>query len=235
MDIESLQKALGTAFKNPKLLNQALVHSSFVNENSGLAPESNERLEFLGDAVLDMVIGEELFRRFPGSNEGELTELRSRLVCGSVLAGIAGEIRLGNYLLLGKGEEAGGGRQKTANLASALEAVIAAVYLDGGLESARGVILRLFGGCLDRLRLETAVDYKSRLQAVLQARFKKTPVYVTKEIAGVDAEHRFAAEARLGEEFLGRGCGRNKKSAEADAARSALMAMGEDFTANGRL
>ena len=231
METESLQKAMGIRFKKPGLLELSLIHSSFVNENPGVAPSSNERLEFLGDAVLDMIIADELFRRFPDCNEGELTALRAMLVCGSALADIAKNIGLGGHLYLGKGEEASGGRQKAANLACALESVIAAVYLDGGPDAARKTILKLFGVMLDNLGRDAVIDYKSRLQAVLQARFKKAPVYVSKETAGAGDEHLFIAEARLDGAFLGRGSGKNKKTAEADAARSALEAMGEDFTA----
>jgi ribonuclease-3 len=225
---ESLQKAIGYRFKQPQLLAQALVHSSFVNENPGV--DSNERMEFLGDAVLDIVIAGELFRRLPGCNEGGLTALRSKLVCSGTLADIAGNIGLGGHLRMGKGEEAGGGRQKAANLASALEAVIAAIYLDDGLDEAGGVILRLFGPMLDNIGCEAVTDYKSRLQTVMQAKFKKAPIYITQETAGAGDEHVFVSEARLGDEFLGRGSGKNKKSAEADAARSALIAIEKDFT-----
>ena len=142
-DLVALQQTLGVSFNDPSLLEQALVHSSYINENPTFAPASNERLEFLGDAVLGLVVAEKLYQDFPQFSEGEMTKLRSALVRRNTLAGIARAIRLGDYLYLGKGEEASGGRHKLANLAGALEAVIAAISLDQGIAIARDLILGL--------------------------------------------------------------------------------------------
>ncbi len=143
-DLAALQQTLGISFNDSSLLEQALVHSSYVNENPGIAPASNERLEFLGDAVLGLTVAEKLYQDFPHSAEGEMTRLRAALVRGNTLARVARTIKLGDYLYLGKGEEASGGRRKPANLAGALEAMIAAVFLDQGLTITRDFILRLF-------------------------------------------------------------------------------------------
>ena len=139
-DLVALQQTLGLSFNDLSLLGQALVHSSYINENPGFAPASNERLEFLGDAVLGLVVAEKLYQDFPQFSEGRMTKLRSALVRRDTLADIATSIRLGDYLYLGKGEEASGGRHKSANLAGALEAVIAAISLDQGIATARDFI-----------------------------------------------------------------------------------------------
>ena len=225
-DISQLQKRLGVTFKNASLLEQALVHSSFINENPGTASISNERLEFLGDAVLGLVIAQKLYEDFPASSEGDLTRLRAALVRRETLAGIAREIELGNYLFLGRGEEAGGGRDKNANLAGAFEALLASIYLDMGLESAREVVLRLFGTEIFEQAVEVAdTDYKSQLQEVIQARWQQTPTYQVVEAVGPDHAKIFTVEVRMGRTVLGSGKGRSKKSAEMNAARAALEAL----------
>jgi ribonuclease-3 len=226
-----LQQALGIRFREPYLLELALVHSSYVNENPGAAPASNERLEFLGDAILGLVIAEKIYHQYPHYSEGEMTRLRSTLVCSTTLSGIAKSIGLGDYIYLGKGEDASGGRHKTANLASALESVIAAVFLDQGLDIARDFIFRLFHTELDKLASgDTANDYKSQLQHLLQSRYKKTPVYCVIEAAGADHERLFTAEVRIDETVLGRGSGKNTKTAETVAARQALEKLKNNFT-----
>jgi ribonuclease-3 len=169
-DLAALQKTLGISFNEPSLLEQALVHSSYVNENPGTVT-SNERLEFLGDAVLGFIIAEELYQRLPQSSEGEMTELRSWLVRGDALSRMARAISLGNYLYLGKGEEASGGRRKSANLAGTLEAVIAAIFLDQGYSVAMAFILRLVDKELKKaLSQGIKTNYKSQLQELIQAR-----------------------------------------------------------------
>jgi ribonuclease-3 len=144
-DQNELEKTLGVSFQHPELLTQALTHSSYANENPGSAPSSNERLEFLGDAILGLIVAENLFRDFPGMTEGEMTRLRSILVKQETLARVAESINLGNYLYLGKGEEASGGKDKPANLARALEALIAAVYLDHGSMVTEQLVLEILG------------------------------------------------------------------------------------------
>jgi len=222
-DLALLQQKIGLHFDNLALLDLALVHSSYINENPGVAPASNERLEFLGDAVLGLVIAESLYQDFPGSPEGDLTRLRSALVRRETLAQIAGTIELGNYLYLGNGEEGGGGRNKSANLAGAFEALIAAIYLDRGLDAARSFITRLFGEEMyDLAQQALTTDYKSKLQEIIQAEKQITPIYEILEAVGPDHARQFTVEVRAENQVLGRGTGKSKKAAEMEAARIAL-------------
>jgi len=223
-DLAALQQTLGVSFNNLSLLEQALVHSSYVNENPGFAPASNERLEFLGDAVLGLIVAEKLYQDFPQLSEGEMTRLRAALVCQDTLARVARAIKLGDYLYLGKGEKASGGERKPANLARALEAVIAAVFLDQGLFTTRDVTLRLFNEELQKVASQgVEVDYKSQLQELIQAREQQAPVYRVVEATGPDHEKKFTVEVRIGDTVLGKGTGKSKKTAETEAARSALQ------------
>jgi len=231
VDLAALQQILGVSFNAPSLLEQALVHSSYVNENPGFAPASNERLEFLGDAILGLVVAEKLYQDFPHSAEGEMTRLRAALVRGNTLARVARTIKLGDYLYLGKGEEASGGRRKPANLAGALEAMIAAVFLDQGLTTTSDFILRLFDEELQRAASQGAsVDYKSQLQELIQAKEQQTPTYQLVEAMGPDHDRRFTIEVRVGDTVLGKGSGKSKKAAETEAARSALAQLSTSFT-----
>jgi len=225
-DLDMLQKTLGISFKDRSLLEQALIHSSYINENPPLALNSNERLEFLGDAILGFIIAQELFKRFPNLSEGEMTKLRSSVVRQDSLFHMAKAISLGNYLYLGRGEEANGGRHKRANLASALEAVIAAIFLDQGLARARDFVLR---AASQELNKGAEADYKSQLQELLQARQQK-PTYQVIEATGPDHDRTFTVEVRVGDNVLGRGAGKSKKAAEAEAAHSALAQLSANFT-----
>ena len=231
VDLTTLQQALGISFKEPSLLKQALVHSSYVNENPSLAPVSNERLEFLGDAVLGLVVAAKLYADFPHLSEGEMTKLRAVLIRRDTLARAARTIRLGDHLYLGKGEEASGGRDKPANLAGALEAVIAAIFLDQDLVIARDSILRLLDRELRKVvSLRAATDCKSQLQELIQAREQQAPTYCVIEAMGPDHDKRFTVEVRLGDNVLGKGSGKSKKAAETEAARSALEQLSTNFT-----
>ncbi len=222
-DLAALQKALGVKFKNKSLLEQALVHDSYVNENPGIATTSNERLEFLGDAFLGLVVAEKLYREFPEAREGQMTQFRASLVRRESLARMAQGIGLGDHLYLGKGEEASGGRNKVPNLAGALEALLGALYLDRGLNKARDCTLRLLAPELERVTSTgVEVDFKSQLQEIIQARAQRPPTYVVVATAGPDHDRRFTVEVRLGHETLGRGAGRSKKAAELAAAQDAL-------------
>ena len=222
-DLAVLQQILGVAFKDLSLLEQALIHSSYINENPGLALTSNERLEFLGDAILGSVVAEKLYQDLPSFTEGEMTKLRATLVRRDTLAQAARAIGLGDYLYLGKGEEASSGRHKPVNLAGALEAVIAAIYLDQGAATAKDFILRLFNKELQKVVSQGAdVNYKSQLQELIQAREQQTPAYHVIEATGPDHDRRFTVEVKVGDTVLGRGSGRSKKEAETEAARSAL-------------
>lgn len=230
-DIGSLQESLKVKFKNPSWLEQALVHSSYLNEYPGSALAANERLEFLGDAILGLIVAEKLYRDFPGMAEGEMTRIRSILVRRETLAHIAAGLKLGDYLYLGRGEEAGGGRRKPANLAAALEAVVAAIFLDSGLAAARKAVL----GWLDKELKEVlgqgkGIDYKSRLQELVQSQYRTSPAYRTMQATGPDHDRLFTVEAMLGDRVLGRGSGKSRKLAETEAARQALAQMGSLFT-----
>jgi ribonuclease-3 len=222
-DQNDLQKTLGVPFQQQELLTQALTHSSYANENPGIAPASNERLEFLGDAVLGLIVAENLFRDFPAMAEGEMTRLRSILVKQETLAQVAESIKLGAYIYLGKGEESSGGRDKPANLARALEALIAAVYLDHGYAVTEQFVLEILDAeLLKTLYQGTIIDYKSQLQELLQAKAQQTPVYNLIETEGPDHDKKFTVEVKLGNDVLATGVGRSKKKAETEAARIAL-------------
>ncbi len=230
-DLAALQQILGVSFKDLSLLEQALVHSSYLNENPGFALASNERLEFLGDAVLDLVIAEKLYQDFPHAAEGELTRLRAALVGGNTLARLALTIRLGDYLYLGKGEEKSGGRRKPANLAGVLEAMIAAIFLDQGSIISRDFTLRLFDEELLKVASRgVSADYKSQLQELIQAREQQTPVYRLLEAVGPDHDRRFVVEVMAGDTVLGRGSGKSKQAAETEAAGAALGQLLNSFT-----
>lgn len=230
-DLAALQTVIGLRFKDTSLLELSLIHSSYVNENPSLAPASNERLEFLGDAVLGFVFATKLYSSFGQSSEGELTRLRSRIVRGSTLARAAARIGLGEYLYLGKGEEGSGGRSKPANLAGALEALIGAAYLDQGATAAEEMVLRLLGSDFaEETGPEAGMDYKSRLQEYTHASQQMTPRYSIVDASGPDHARRFTAEVRLDDEPLGRGQGHSKKEAETEAARQALIKLDINFT-----
>lgn len=230
-DLAVLQQTLGVSFNDLFLLEQALLHSSYVNESPGVAPDSNERLEFLGDAVLGLVVAEKLYQDFPHFTEGAMTKLRAALVRQDTLAHVARTIGLGDYLYLGKGEEASGGRRKPANLARVLEAVIAAVFLDQGSAIAGDLVMRLLEEELQRAVNEgMGVDYKSRLQELAQAKKQQTPDYCVVEAVGPDHDKVFTVEVRLDGAVLGRGSGKSKKMAETEAARLALEQLSTSFT-----
>ena len=230
-DLATLQQRLGISFDDPSLLEQALIHSSYTNENPGVAPASNERLEFLGDAVLGMVVAEKLYQDFPNFGEGEMTKLRAAMVRRDTLSRLAEVIGLGDYLYLGKGEEASGGRHKPANLAGALEAMLAAIFIDQGLDNARCYILRLLSPELEKtVSRRTISDFKSQFQELVQSRHQAVPSYHLVETSGPDHVREFTIEVRLGDTVVGRGSGKNKKAAETEAARSALEKLTADFT-----
>ena len=230
-DLTVLQQRLGVSFNNPSLLEQALVHTSYLNENPGFTRDSNEKLEFLGDAILGFIIAEKLYRDFTQFSEGEMTRLRATLVRRETLARMAAALELGDYLYLGRGEEASGGRSKEGNLASVFEAVIAAIFLDQGITVTGDVILRIFDKELRKaVRLGAVADYKSRLQEIIQARQQETPVYQLVEEKGPAHDRLFTVEVKVADTVLGRGSGKSKKIAETKAARSALERLSADFT-----
>lgn len=223
-DLAKLEARLGISFRHQHLLQQALVHRSFLNENPGFQLSSNERLEFLGDAVLGLVVAQELFSSFPDMGEGELTRLRAMLVQQGTLYRLAERLGLGEHLYLGQGEQRSGGRNKPSNLSSALEAVIGAIYLDQGLETVRPFVLGLMapemGGAL-----EEPVDYKSRLQELMHAWGRGTPLYRLACAVGPEHKKTFTVEVLEGETPLASGSGSSKKRAEMAAACAALEAL----------
>ncbi len=215
---------LGFHVRNPSLFERALVHRSYCNEHSLDATESYERLEFLGDAVLELTISDRLFRQFPGAGEGQLTKSRASLVQGEVLARVARRLGLGDMLLVGKGVESSGGRDQDSVLAAALEAVIAAVYLDRGLDGARQFVDRYLGPELAEMaRLgEPPENPKSRLQELLQGNGLPAPTYRLSNREGPDHNPTFTVDALVEDRVIGTGRGGKKTDAERSAAASAL-------------
>lgn len=228
--LEKLQDRLDYRFRNKPLLFQALVHRSYVHEGLHEGMEDNEILEFLGDSVLNLAISHLLIRIFPEYREGDLSRLRSAIVNEKELAHLAESMNLGDCLFLGKGEELTGGRQKPSLLADAFEALLASVYLDGGLEAALEVVQHLFQDYLDPAAFDHPLrvldkDFKTQLQELCQARFKTVPTYVLEGEEGPDHDKTFYACVALGERELARGSGKSKKEAQQEAARAALDAL----------
>jgi len=221
--VETAEGALGLVFEDKTLLQRALTHRSYLNENQSYPLADNERLEFLGDAVLDFVVGEDLFHRFPDEDEGTLTSLRAALVCTRALAEFADQIGLGQYLLLGRGEDDGGGRERPAVLCGAFEALVGALYLDQGIERVNAFIGPLFQPALQNiLHNDLDKDSKSVLQELAQAHLGYTPRYQTVEAAGPDHDKVFTVAATINGITYGKGQGRSKQVAAQIAASEAL-------------
>ena len=220
--MKKLEEKLGYSFGNPALLENALTHSSYANENRAKGETSNERLEFLGDSVLGMVVADYLFRSHPDMPEGELTRTRAALVCEDSLVEVAAQLELGSYLKLGRGEDAGGGRRRPSIQADAVEAVIAAVYLDGGIGSARKLITRFI--LTDNRREQRGTrDYKTALQELVQRESGQVLSYRLTGESGPDHAKVFAVEVELNGAPVGAGEGRSKKEAEQMAAKAAIQ------------
>ena len=227
MSIENLERALGVTFRDKRLLQTALVHSSFVNENPGAHAHSNERLEFLGDAVIGSVVARELYEMHPGWSEGQLTQARTAIVRGDTLAALARRLGLGDHLRFGKGEEEGGGRRRGSNLAGALEAVAGAIFLDQGYDAVRlFVVAHLAGELASSGSRGLSKSAKSTLQEAVQAQGLAPPVYEIVHVSGKDHARRFTAEVLVDGKPVGRGDGTRKAHAEQAAAAEALSAMG---------
>jgi ribonuclease III len=216
--LHTLQQELGYSFTDPTLLSRALTHVSHERENGA---DHNEVLEFLGDAVLDLAVSDLLMRRFPARGEGDLSKMRAALVNTSALAEKAAQLDLGALLCLGKGEERSGGRAKPSILAGAFEAVLGAVYQDGGFEAARRLVERYFTDDVKEKNLGQQ-DYKTRLQEISQMLFHAPPTYRIVSESGPDHDKRFVTEIAVGGKVLGRGEGKTKKQAEQQAAEKAL-------------
>ncbi len=219
---QELEATLEYDFTEPDRLRAALTHRSFANERPGEGFVDNERLEFLGDAVLDLVVGHLLMDLCPDLSEGELSMTRSQVVSEAGLAAVARDVGLGAWLYLGKGESRSGGRDKPSILAGAFEAVVAAVYLDGGFDAARQLVSRFFARRLESIDLATSGDFKTRLQEVVQSRGQAAPTYAVTGEYGPDHDKSFEVVVRLGDRDLAHARGKSKKSAEQRAAAAAL-------------
>lgn len=225
-ELNRFQKKIGYQFKEPKLLQEALIHSSYSNENPD-APRCNERLEFLGDAVLELLVSDLLFRKYPNLPEGVLTKKRSQIVCEPSFAYIGKRLHIPEYLLLGKGEEATGGRERKSIIADAFEALCGAVYLDGGMKFLQEY-LEIYLEEIIRQELEEEVafvDYKSRLQELMHRMSAKPPEYRVVRELGPAHNKIFHVAVYINGEIAGRGQGKNKKAAEQSAAKIALEAL----------
>ncbi len=222
-DVEKLMQKIGYRFQDIALVKTALTHSSYANEHRLPRRENNERLEYLGDAVLELTVSEYLFQTKPDMPEGEMTKLRAKIVCESTLFLCAKKFGLGDHLLLGKGEEGTGGRKRPSIVSDAMEALIGAIYLDGGFEDAKSFIHRLILKDIDRLQLFS--DSKTILQEIVQGMDSGELSYRLVEEKGPDHSKTFLVEALVGEEVLGSGSGHTKKAAEQEAAYHAIMKM----------
>jgi ribonuclease-3 len=223
--MEDLQASMGYRFHDTRLLFEALSHSSFANETKK-GRHSNERLEFLGDSVLSVVVSDHIFKHFTHIPEGELTKLRASLVCESTLFEFSKKIHLGEHIFLGKGEEMTGGRERPSIVSDAFEAVIAAVYLDGGLEAARSYVLSFLPKDLTPPGGKQLHDYKTELQEVIQRNPEEKVEYFLKSETGPDHDKKFTVQVRLNSNVIGEGVGRSKKAAEQAAALEALKLLG---------
>ncbi len=223
--LEELEKRIGYCFKNKKLLKQAVTHSSYSNEQKINRFEHYERLEFLGDAVLELLSSEFLFRAYPELPEGKLTKLRASMVCEPALAYCAKDLELGQFLLLGKGEESTGGRYRDSITSDAMESVIGAIYLDGGLQKAKVFVERFILSDLENKQL--FYDSKTNLQEYVQGAFKMDLTYTLLEETGPEHDKEFKVEVKIGSRVLGTGSGRTKKAAEQQAAYEALLGLKE--------
>lgn len=224
-DWKGLEKNIGYTFHDIGLLKNALTHSSYANE-SKKSSGSNERLEFLGDSVLGYVVADYLFRNCPHLPEGDLTKTRAALVCEKACCGFSRQLEVGKYLLLSHGEQNSGGNARPSILADAFEAIIAAIYLDGGMEEARTFILRFVKPMIQTARPKPFKDYKTMLQEIVQKNPEESLEYVLTGESGPDHDKHFSVEVHLNSNVIGKGGGRSKKEAEQQAAREALELMG---------
>ena len=234
-EILQAEAALNLTFSNKALLQRALTHRSYLNENPDYPLEDNERLEFLGDAILDFVTGEYLYHRFPEVAEGRLTNLRSALVRTERLAQFADDLQVGEHLFLGRGEEDSGGRERPAILCDAFEALIGALYLDQGIEAAREFICPIIEPALQEILASDAdKDAKSQLQEIAQSHYQLTPTYRTVKEDGPDHAKEFTVQAVIGLKVYGTGVGLSKQSAAQAAAKEALELLSQELRVNNR-
>ena len=223
-----LQERIGYTFRDTALLDQALTHSSYCNENKRQKTESNERLEFLGDSILSVITAEYLFTKFPGKDEGFLTKTRAALVCEATLAVLATEIGLGDFMYFGHGEIiSGGGKKRKSIIADAFEALLAAIYLDSDMEQVKAFLLPRLVRMLETVSKKGTEDYKSLLQRIVQQTPEERLYYLEKGEEGPPHDRIFYFEVYLNSNLLGTGSGRTKREAEQEAAKHALILLGE--------
>ena len=231
--LKQFEKKLGYRFKNKELLKKALTHKSFANENKWPSTEHNERFEFLGDAVLELVISHLLMERFPDSSEGKLSKIRASIVNEKTLATVAQDLAIGQYLYFGKGEEVGGGRTKSSILSDGVEAVFGAIYLDRGFKKTFKVLSKIAENIFSQMDGEDFYkDYKTHLQETAQLRFKAIPRYKLVNEVGPDHDKEFEINILLNNEIFGVGKGKSKKEAEQNAAKQALEKIAESNPGN---
>lgn len=228
MKLSLLQKNINYKFKNPNLLKLAITHSSYANEHKMDIVDNNERLEFLGDAILNLIVSQYLYKKYPNHPEGELTKIRAKVVCESSLAYAAKKIEVGKYLFLGKGEESTGGRDRESILADAAEAIVGAVYLDSDLETTNSILLSNFESDIVHAvaKGDLFIDYKTELQEIVQKSGKSLMEYIVTKEEGPDHNKRFYMDVVVDHKIIGNGRGRNKKDAEQMAAKEALIRLG---------
>jgi len=226
-DLTPLELKLNVAFRDKSLLQQALLHSSYLNENPHTILASNERMEFLGDALIGLVVARELYLDYPDLAEGQMTRFRASIINGEVLAQLARELGVGEFLIMGKGEEIDGGRDKERNLAGAFEAILGAVLVDQGFAAANEAVLKLLAvEMIKAVEGKMAFDYKSQLQELLQKVHKMTPSYRVASMEGPEHLRKFTAEVFAGDQLLGSGIGPSKHKAEREAAKAAMEKLG---------
>jgi ribonuclease-3 len=222
-NIRLLEKKIGYKFKKKSLIREALTHKSYAKEKTGDTVQYNERLEFLGDSVLGLVISHYLFNTYPGYTEAEFSKIKAYVVQESTLSGAASRLGIGSHLYLGKGEETSGGRKKISLLANALEALLAAIYLDGGFKNVRQFVLRTLESETKKIiKKDLLYDYKTRLQEVVQEKFRVLPKYRMHKEEGPEHMKIFEVNVFIDDEFYGTGTGRSKKEAAQKAARAGL-------------
>lgn len=223
METTRIEKKLGIKFKKPKYLAIALTHRSFLNENRGDSLKNNERLEFLGDAVLELIISDELFRKYPKKPEGELTSIRSALVRTESLAEESRKLEVGEHLRMSKGEENSGGKDKDYLLANTYEALLGAIYLDQGIDSCREFVANTVLKKVDTIvKNELFIDPKTKVQELVQSKYKVTPTYKIKAEKGPDHDKSFTVSMLVGKKKFSEGSGTSKQRAEEDAAKKAI-------------
>ncbi|MDD2494052.1 MAG: ribonuclease III [Tissierellia bacterium] len=229
MQLKKFEEIIKYKFNDIKILEKSLTHSSYSNEDKFYTKVNNERLEFLGDAVLSIVVSKYIFHKYPDYPEGELTKLRSQVVCEDTLSIVATNLNIGKYLLLGKGEEASGGRERKSILADAVEAIIAAIYIDGGYKEAETFVLANLSKYIQlAVKGKIILDYKSYLQEYYQSKSQSCKIrYVVTKEEGPDHEKMFHVNVVVNKETVGSGSGKSKKLAEQDAAKNALIFEGQ--------